>query len=276
VDGSFRTNDGVTLRYTTAGAGRAVVFVHGWQQDSRQWQPAVARLTGCLRVTYDHRGHGRSEDSVSGWTTHRLAVDLWELLAALELTDVTLVGHSMGCSVIWAYLELFGSADVRGLVFVDQSPVMVTGPFWDADAALDAGAMFTGDQLTEVVHGLRSPQRRADIVRQLVSTMVSDSFPGDQLDETVEWNLRVDGEFASALLADHASHDWRPPVSGIKLPTLVVAGSASAMPWRGSHWIADRIHGSMFELVEGGSHLLMVEMPGEAAGLLAKFLELTA
>jgi len=276
VDGSFRTNDGVTLRYTTVGAGRAVVFVHGWQQDARQWRPVVERLTGCLRVTYDHRGHGRSEDSASGATVHRLAVDLAELLADLELTDVTLVGHSMGCSVIWAYLDLFGPADVRALVFVDQSPVMVTGPFWNADAALDAGAMLSAEQLSDMVHGLRSPEHRADVVRQLVSTMVSDSFRGDQLDETVEWNLRVDGEFASALLADHASHDWRPLVSRIELPVLVIAGSASTMPWRGSRWIANRVPGSIFELIDGGSHMLMVETPDVAAGLLAKFLELTA
>ena len=34
-----------------------------------------------------------------------------------------LVGHSMGCSVIWAYLELFGTARLERLVFVDQASV---------------------------------------------------------------------------------------------------------------------------------------------------------
>jgi non-heme chloroperoxidase len=272
VEGSLRTNDGVTLRYSTLGAGRPVVFVHGWQGSSVQWRPAASELNGCLRVLYDQRGHGESDDSAFGWSVHRLAADLRELLAELELSGVTLVGHSMGCAVIWAYLELFGTAGLDFLVFVDQSPVMLYGPSWGGQEAFKAGAMFTEEQLSAVTGGLRDPCHRADVVRQVVATMVDEGFPAEELERTVEMNLRVDGEYAAALLTDHAVHDWRRQIASIELPTLVVAGAASTVPWQGSLWTAEHIPGSSFELVEDAPHLLMVKTPRLFAHLLSKFL----
>jgi pimeloyl-ACP methyl ester carboxylesterase len=262
----------VRLHYSTLGAGRPVVFLHGWQGSSVQWRPVAEELNGCLRVLYDHRGHGRSEDSVSGWSVHRLAADLRELLVELELSGVTLVGHSMGCSVIWAYLELFGSTGLDGLVFVDQSPVMVDGPFWDARKAFDAGAMFTQEQLGGIVDGLRDPEYRTEVVRQVVSTLVDESFSAGEIERIVQLNLRVNGEFSAALVTDHATRDWRRQVARVQLPTLVVAGDASAVPWQGSQWVANHIPGSTFELVEGGPHPLMLKSPRLLAELLAKFL----
>jgi pimeloyl-ACP methyl ester carboxylesterase len=63
----------------------------------------------------------------------RLARKLDELLAALDVAAAVLVGHAMGCSVIWGYLELFRSDRVERLVLVDLSPVVVidlSSPSW--------------------------------------------------------------------------------------------------------------------------------------------------
>lgn len=62
-----------------------------------------------------------------GYHVSRLAADLRELLTQLELAEVTVVGTSMGCAVIWAYIELFGEDRLARAVFVDQAPLQV-GP----------------------------------------------------------------------------------------------------------------------------------------------------
>jgi non-heme chloroperoxidase len=117
MDGFIHTDDDVSLRYTVRGVGRPVVFVHGWQGAGEQWRQAAQALAGDRRtVLYDQRGHGRSHEARSGWTVHRLAYDLAQLLDHLSLIDVIMVGHSMGCSVIWPYLELFGAARLERLV----------------------------------------------------------------------------------------------------------------------------------------------------------------
>src|SRR6516165_876562 len=107
MEGFIHTDDDVRLRYAEHGAGRPVVFIHGWQGAAEQWRSAAQALVGdCRVVTYDQRGHGRSDDAPSGWSVHRLAYDLAQLLDKLAATDTVLVGHSIGCSVICAYLEL--------------------------------------------------------------------------------------------------------------------------------------------------------------------------
>ena len=48
----------------------------------------------------------------------RLAADLRDLLTQLDLSEVTVVGSSMGCAVIWSYIYLFGEerlAQVRAV-----------------------------------------------------------------------------------------------------------------------------------------------------------------
>jgi pimeloyl-ACP methyl ester carboxylesterase len=67
---------------------------------------------------YDQRFHGDSDSPSHGFHVARLAADLRDFLTALELTDVTVVGSSMGCAVIWSYIELFGLQRLKQAVFV--------------------------------------------------------------------------------------------------------------------------------------------------------------
>jgi pimeloyl-ACP methyl ester carboxylesterase len=53
-------------------------------------------------IAVDMRGHGESDKPDNGYAIQRLAKDVQDLLAARNLTDVTLMGHSMGSSVIWS------------------------------------------------------------------------------------------------------------------------------------------------------------------------------
>jgi hypothetical protein len=60
-------------------------------------------------VRYDLRGHGDSDQPAWGHHVARYAADLRDLLEHLDLSNVTLVGASMGCAVIWSYIEIFGN-----------------------------------------------------------------------------------------------------------------------------------------------------------------------
>lgn len=275
MDGFIHTDDDVSLRFTVRGAGRPVVFVHGWQGAAEQWRAAAQALVGdCRTVLYDQRGHGRSHDAPSGWTVHRLAYDLAQLLEQLALTDVVLVGHSMGCSVIWAYLELFGAARLERLVLVDQAPAMVVDPVWDERMIGRAGAIFTDRELHALCHSLADPESREQTVRTIVGGMLTPAAPPALKERVVAWGLRVDASFAPALLRNHAHQDWRRQIGRIDIPTLVVAGRASVVPWTAAEWIARKIRGArleIFEPDEGGSHLLALENPARFNRLLSEF-----
>jgi pimeloyl-ACP methyl ester carboxylesterase len=51
-------------------------------------------------IAVDMRGHGESDKPDNGYNIQRLAKDVQDVLVSLNLTDVTLMGHSMGNSVI--------------------------------------------------------------------------------------------------------------------------------------------------------------------------------
>jgi alpha-beta hydrolase superfamily lysophospholipase len=77
-------------------------------------------------ISYDHRGHGRSAKPTHGYRIQRFSQDLKELMDHLEIQDVVILGHSMGNSVIWGYIDLYGQRNISKFIINDQSPAMVT------------------------------------------------------------------------------------------------------------------------------------------------------
>ena len=98
-------SDGTRLRLTQRGAGAPIVLIHGWKMSHRAWDKAVLALSRRFRVVaYDLRGMGESDKPDSSYDFSEHASDLADVIAALDLRDVTLVGWSMGCSVVLSYL----------------------------------------------------------------------------------------------------------------------------------------------------------------------------
>ncbi|GAA1201169.1 alpha/beta fold hydrolase [Pseudonocardia alaniniphila] len=275
MNATFTTNDGVRLSYTDHGTGAPVVFVHAWQGSSQLWSPVAEQLAGYRRVLYDQRGHGASADPEAGWHLHRLAFDLHELLDHLALDDVTLIGHSMGCSVIWAYLELFGPARVHKLAFADQTPLMIHEAGADEESSRRISAL-SEEQVSGIVSGIANPATREHVLPEFLSGLFLPDFPEERKRDVITGALRVDGAFSSALFDDLAHQDWRRQVRRIEQPTLVIAGGASVVPLAGQQWVADHVPGARLEVVDGadgGSHMLVVEADKRVAALLATFLE---
>src|SRR5690242_2428330 len=87
------------------GDGRPVVLIHGWPLSGASWSEQVPALkdAGYRVVTYDRRGFGQS-DPGDGYGYDALADDLDNILTDLDLSDVTLVGFSMGGGEIARYV----------------------------------------------------------------------------------------------------------------------------------------------------------------------------
>jgi non-heme chloroperoxidase len=73
---------------------------------------------GLRCITYDRRGHGRSDCPSTGYDLDTLADDLASVVEQHELQGITLVGHSIGCREIVRYLSRHGDARVARAVFV--------------------------------------------------------------------------------------------------------------------------------------------------------------
>ena len=270
------TVDGnVKLNYLEAGSGKTIVLVPGWSQTAEQFKFQLEGLAATYRViAFDMRGHGDSDKPSRGYRIQRLAQDLYEAMATLDLTDVTILGHSMGCSVLWCYIDMYGPARIAKFVFCDQASFLTTNPTWSAQQVADYGPIFTPDSVTSTAAALTGPNGDAVTVGFLQS-MVTASMPADQFQWIVDLNLKMPRLAAAQLLYNHCHQDWREQLPRIALPTLFIGGKASLVPYSCIAWNASQVAGSelqIFDSNEKGSHFMFIENPTKFNDLLSSFI----
>jgi pimeloyl-ACP methyl ester carboxylesterase len=120
VDADVASKDGVRIRYHAVGQGEpAVVLVHCWTCDRREWDAQLPRLARTWRsVALDLAGHGESGSERTSWTIQSFGQDVVAVADTLELRRLVLVGHSMGGPVCLEAAHTLGDR-VAGIVLVD-------------------------------------------------------------------------------------------------------------------------------------------------------------
>jgi non-heme chloroperoxidase len=121
---TITTKDGTQIYFKDWGVGKPVVFSHGWPLSADAWDAQMLFLGqhGYRVIAHDRRGHGRSGQSWSGNNLDTYADDLAELINALDLKDVTLVGHSTGGGEVTRYIGRHGTSRVARLVLIGAIP----------------------------------------------------------------------------------------------------------------------------------------------------------
>ncbi|WP_256099101.1 alpha/beta fold hydrolase [Variovorax sp. SG517] len=120
--------DGTRIYYKDWGSGPVVTFSHGWPLNADAWDGQMHFLArnGFRVIAHDRRGHGRSTQSSSGNDMNGYADDLAELFNALDLKNVSMVGHSTGGGEVARYIGRHGSKRVAKAVLIGAvPPVMV-------------------------------------------------------------------------------------------------------------------------------------------------------
>jgi non-heme chloroperoxidase len=117
---TFTTKDGAVIYYKDWGAGPAAVFSHGYPLSSDAWENQMMFLLqhGYRVVAHDRRGFGRSSQPSEGYDFDTFADDLAALVEALDLADVTFIGHSMGGGEVARYIGRHGETRASKLAFV--------------------------------------------------------------------------------------------------------------------------------------------------------------
>src|SRR5271156_4310797 len=112
------TKDGTSICYKDWGTGQPITFSHGWPLTADAWDAQMLFLgqQGYRVIAHDRRGHGRSGQTWQGNEMNTYADDLAELIEALDLKDVVMVGHSTGGGEVARYLGRHGTKRVAGAV----------------------------------------------------------------------------------------------------------------------------------------------------------------
>lgn len=269
------TNDSARLSVIDVGQGPPIILLPAWSNAAIEYWYLIIDLSRDYRViAVDMRGHGESEKVEHGYRISRLAADLEEILAELDIQGATLLGHSMGCSVIWAHIDLYGPNSASALVLVDQPATQLIQPWWSESEKLQFGAGQTPEDLFELCSSLASP-KGAEARREMFEGVFTADFPRDELEAILLEIGKMPTQHAASLMLDHATRDWREVIGRIRLPSLVVGGRASLFPVESQAWIAEQIPGSrlkVFEEEDGGSHFMILENPRHFSSVVRKFL----
>ena len=273
----FTTRDGCRISYQVHGNGpKTLVTTSGWSQTAAMFDRMIPLLGDDYTVvSYDHRNHGESGRSNNGARIASLAGDLRELLDELSIARTHLMGHSMGCSVIWSFIDQFGTDRISSAVWIDQPSVCALVPWLQPEDAAEVGAIVDFQGASDFVTGVNGPdqhQVRAEFLR----SMLTEDISSEDYDFLLAENLKLEMPFGARLLLDHIMQDWRDILPRVDVPSLVVGGEVSHVVPSSQEFNAAQIPRAKLLIstrAEGGAHFPFFEKPGPFASAIKEFID---
>ncbi|HEY9210785.1 MAG TPA: alpha/beta hydrolase [Methylotenera sp.] len=138
---TIKTKDGTNIYYKDWGEGQPIVFSHGWPLSSDSWESQMLFLAsnGYRCIAHDRRGHGRSDQPWTGNDMDTYADDLADLINALELKNVVLIGFSAGGGEVTRYIGRHGSDLISQVALISAvPPLMLKTPANPDGLSMDA------------------------------------------------------------------------------------------------------------------------------------------
>jgi non-heme chloroperoxidase len=121
------TNDSTQIYYKDWGAGKPIVFSHGWPLNSDSWESQMTFLAsnGYRCIAHDRRGHGRSSQPWNGNDMNTYADDLSQLIEMLNLKEAVLIGFSAGGGEITRYVGRYGTKRLSKMALISAVPPLM-------------------------------------------------------------------------------------------------------------------------------------------------------
>jgi pimeloyl-ACP methyl ester carboxylesterase len=264
----------VKLYYEDHGAGAPVVLIHGWPLSGRSWEGQVAALidAGHRVITYDRRGFGASSQPWGGYDYDTFAADLHRLMEHLDLTNVTLVGFSMGGGEVARYIGTHGTERVAKAVFAAAVPPYLHKTEDHPEGGID-------DATLAAFHdGIRTD--RVAYVDQFVTNFFAVNGRTDLVSAPLRnYNAAIAAAASAKGTLDcttaFTTTDFRDDLKSCTMPTLVIHGDSDAIvPFEVSgKRTHEAIEGSSLVVVEGAPHGFNVSHAHEFNQALLAFLE---
>ena len=223
----IETTEQFSLFYTDYPGDEPVVFAHAWGLNGDMWSYQLPELmtAGFRCVTYDRRGHGRSDRPPTGYDIDTLADDLAAVIDRLDLSNITLIGHSMGTAEVIRYLTRHGSGRIARLVLSGTvTPMLLQSADNPDGIPADVAA-----------------QSRAAMLRDIGDWMdmsgKAEYFSGEHRvsQQLLDWTLNTIAAVPLPVLTQTSDAflraDFRSELTELTIPTLVIHGTAdTSMP----------------------------------------------
>ena len=273
---TITTKDGTTIYYKDWGTGPVLTFSHGWPLNADAWdgQMLFFAQNGFRAVAHDRRGHGRSSQTSSGNDMNGYADDLAAVIDALDLRDVTLVGHSTGGGEVVRYITRHGTKRVARVVLIAAVPPLLL----KTPANPEGLPMEVFDTLRAGAAGDRS-----QFYRDLAVQFYGANRPGAKvsqgiLDQFWLWSMQAGLKNSYDSIKAFSETDFTEELKKIDVPTLVMHGEDDQIvPVKDSAKKSARlIKGAKEIYYPGAPHGLTATLQDQVNRDLLAFLKTTA
>ena len=272
--------NGVELYAVSMGEGIPIVFLHGGAQLGHSYfLPAAKEIVSEFKaITYDQRGCGRSSAvSLSEITlTHHLE-DLEGLRQKLGLQRLNLVGHSLGALFTLLYAAKY--PDTTGaLVLANAGPPFI--PEMLELLGREFARRRTSEdkaELKRIMETAEFKNRDPQAVEQYFSILYKPFFDDPATISRVNWEFT---ETTTQHVVEAEEHivpqifEQEPvsKLSEITCPTLVLHSEQDPIPEAFSRFLADRIKGAQYLVLQGVGHFAFLEDPDKFRNAILPFL----
>ena len=219
---TITTRDGHEIYYKDWGKGPVVTFSHGWPLNSDAWGIQMQFLVeqGFRCIAHDRRGHGKSAQTSAGNDMDHYADDLAELFEALDLRNITMVGHSTGGGEVARYIGRHGTARVAKAVLLGAVPPVML----KSDANPEGLAIELFDGLRRDILANRSEFYRNFAIPFFGANRPGANVPQSILDEFWLLSMQAGLKNAHDCIKAFGETDFTADLKKFDVPTLVMHG----------------------------------------------------
>lgn len=219
---TFTAQDGTQIYYKDWGDGPVVTFSHGWPLNADAWDGQMHFLArhGFRVIAHDRRGHGRSSQPSSGNDMNGYADDLAQLIEALDLRQITMVGHSTGGGEVVRYIARHGSQRVARAVLIGAVPPVMVKSASNPDGL----PMDVFDGIRAGVAGDRSQFYKELAVPFYGANRDGATVSQGLLDQFWLWSMQSGQKNAYECVKAFSETDFTEDLKKIDVPTLFMHG----------------------------------------------------
>jgi non-heme chloroperoxidase len=270
---TLTTKDGTSIYFKDWGTGPVVTFSHGWPLDADAWDAQMLFLgkRGYRVIAHDRRGHGRSGQTWGGNDLDTYADDLAELFEALDLKEVTMVGHSTGGGEVTRYIGRHGNSRVKKAVLIGAIPPVML-----------QSEKNPGGLPIKVFDDIRDgvAANRAQFFRDLSLPFYGYNKPDAKISDGVRDAFFSQGMLSSVIASydcvkAFSETDLTEDLKKIEVPTLVLHGDADQIvPIADSAYLSSKIiKNATLKVIPGAPHGMCTTHADQINEVLLDFLK---
>lgn len=251
--------DNLNVSYHIDGQGVPLLFIHGLGSSSRDWENQLPFFQDHYQIiTYDLRGHGKTDKPKAPYTIPLFANDAAQLCQALVQQPIHVIGHSLG-GMISFQLALDFPDLVRSLTIINSAPAVIFPSF-----------------LTQLSFLLRRFSVKLFGMRHLSKNLANHLFPKPEQqpmrDVFISRWLENDPHAYINTLKAFKGWNVMPRLSSLQCPTLIMTADDDYTPVAFKEYYTKLIPQAELIVIKDSKHLSPIDQPMAVNQALFQFL----